>query len=775
MKKVDTDALLKHRFWIGLGVFGLLWLIVLLIGLITLGDKVDGPRKEVKSKKEAVTNLRDIKNENYTNLVHEKTEELEEQKKKVWAEAWKGQADLMFWPQNPRHPQTWEHLQKAGHFAEEIPPNDRSDYRESDMYAAQPQIALDGEYGIKARLWPIQAEGGDWSKLLRRATFKTENFPTNEEVWLAQEDVWVQNELVNVIAAALDSARRFEPVAIFRRIEIPRAELEGTAAAATAEGAAPAAATAPAPTTTSGADGAKKSNAIHQRFRNPHWQLDLVLEPDEKDKKLLVATTETTVSTFDGDPTQPIAGLDLLLEQRAANGPAPQHLIFEGKPDDRGRVALKKVLPLTGFSGNFDDFPLAVTLAGDKADAPPPEGMKRFRYRNPDWELELLVERKADGQYAVSGKSKVTNVNSEERTLPVSSAVFSIWQGRRGKIMEFHVPEEWLPWKNSIEIKNASDPFVYDESNPIEVYEIFSWDTCPIKRIDAIQLPGDFSFNSHRTANLVLKPATQFPPPEVPKEATAAGSSGGGFGGGPAGMGQGMGGGGGVGSGPGGGGGPDTSRTANGLVRNRYISVTEQVRHMPIALKLVVDQAHMQDVLTAVVNSKLRIQITQVQWKRAQGIKSMAAGESSGGNAAGGGSGGAAPGGRGPGLGGMGSGGGGRSSGSGPGSPSPGGGPGLGGRGSGSGPGAMGPGMGGMGPGLGGMGSGRGQGSGSGGAGSAASEDSDPNLVELAVYGIAALYERYPPRVPAKPEAGGTAAPGGQPGTPPAGGTAKGK
>src|SRR5689334_17026151 len=105
MAKVDKDALLKHRFWIGLGIFALIWLIVLLIALISLGDKVDAPRKEVKGKKDAVVGLKDIKNENFTSLVTEKKLELEEQKKKVWAEAWKGQADLMFWPHNTRHPQ----------------------------------------------------------------------------------------------------------------------------------------------------------------------------------------------------------------------------------------------------------------------------------------------------------------------------------------------------------------------------------------------------------------------------------------------------------------------------------------------------------------------------------------------------------------------------------------------------------------------------------------------------------------------------------------------
>jgi hypothetical protein len=499
------------------------------------------------------------------------------------------------------------------------------------------------------------------------------------------------------------------------------------------------------------------------RFRNPHWQLDLVLEPD--DKKVLTATTDTTVHTLDGDPAQALAGLDLLLEQRAAKPPQAQHLVFEGKPDDAGRVALKKPLPLPGFSPNLDDFPFAVTLAGDKADPPPAKG-QRVRFRNPDWELELLIEPLGGGNgFRISDKSKITNVSPTQRTLALNGAVFYIEQvlpgQNRRKVLEFNVPEEWLAWKNTTEIKKASDPFVYDESTPIQVYQLYSWDTSPIKQIDAIQLPGEYSFNSHRTSNLVLKPATQFPV-EAPKEASTTSGTGTG---GPSGPGSaGMGSGGPMGGM--GGSGPDTSKTPNGLVRNRYISVTEQVRHMPVAIKLVVDQAHMQDVLTAVVNSKLRIQITQVQWKRAQGIKSNIASDSGTGTGTGGGT--TPPAGTGPGVGG----GSGRS---GAGPLSPGSRGGLGGMGTGGpmggGPGAGGPaGMGGMGA----MGSRGGQntsGGGSGGATASAGEESDPNLVELAVYGIAALYERYPPRAPAKPDATGGTAAAGQPTAPASGGT----
>jgi hypothetical protein len=58
------------------------------------------------------------------------------------------------------------------------------------------------------------------------------------------------------------------------------------------------------------------------------------------------------------------------------------------------------------------------------------------------------------------------------------------------------------------------------------------------------------------------------------------------------------------------------STTENGLQRTRYIECSEQVRRMPIAIGVVIDQAHIQDFLAAVANSPLRIQTTQWHWQR---------------------------------------------------------------------------------------------------------------------------------------------------------------
>ena len=50
--------------------------------------------------------------------------------------------------------------------------------------------------------------------------------------------------------------------------------------------------------------------------------------------------------------------------------------------------------------------------------------------------------------------------------------------------------------------------------------------------------------------------------------------------------------------------------------RDRYLFVTEQSRHLPLAVTLNVDQSHLHEVLAAFANSRLRFQTTQVEFRR---------------------------------------------------------------------------------------------------------------------------------------------------------------
>jgi len=55
--------------------------------------------------------------------------------------------------------------------------------------------------------------------------------------------------------------------------------------------------------------------------------------------------------------------------------------------------------------------------------------------------------------------------------------------------------------------------------------------------------------------------------------------------------------------------------TLNGLEINRYTDVGDQVRHMPVAMAVVIDEEHLPELLAAFANSKLHIQITQYHWQ----------------------------------------------------------------------------------------------------------------------------------------------------------------
>jgi len=143
------------------------------------------------------------------------------------------------------------------------------------------------------------------------------------------------------------------------------------------------------------------------------------------------------------------------------------------------------------------------------------------------------------------------------------------------------------------------------ERGPIErVEQLLSWDLAAVKRIDEIGLGADAEVtpHSHRTFPIALKPFKE------EKKAVAAEVEVGGMP--PMGMPPGVlppagGGPGGLGGGkiiPGG--------------KNRYIEVSQQARRVPVVVSLIVDQQHVDRVQTSFANSKLRFLTTQVLMNR---------------------------------------------------------------------------------------------------------------------------------------------------------------
>jgi hypothetical protein len=378
---------------------------------------------------------------------------------------------------------------------------------------------------------------------------------------------------------------------------------------------------------------------------------------------------------------------------------------------------------------------------GDKKPQLPSGVVAQYVFKNPNWEMKLSLELNDKKQLIISGaRSSIKNINASKRTMALDKAQFQVTQGQAGAVL-FRIPAEYVLWNQEVPLRNDVSIDKFNKNSPIALEQVFDWNTSPIKRIDALVM----SYNSQRLANYALKMRKIDDTLQV--SAGSAGSTGGGKGFGLAGvtMPPTM-------SGP-----PPTTtsgtapaggdaaanlpdQTPNNLSRYRYLDVRDQVRWMPIGMVLVIDQSAMQDVLSAIANSKLRIQTTQVTWSHVGNVRSEKR-EASGGSplatpstgkkgageeVAGGAKGPSAPGlpGTAPGI---------------PGAP-----PGL--------------------PNFG--------GSGMIDTRRFSGNQEDPNLIELSVYGIASLYERYPPKAASAGSStttGSTPAPSPEPPKGPAG------
>jgi hypothetical protein len=645
--KFNKETLQKHGFWIGLGGFGVLWLVALMITMFS-GD--DAAKKAWDAAVAAVSGVKNPKTKEWQIPWNQHGDKFRSKKDEAWQSAWKVQAGMYNWPDgmgvNLLYPDD------AWGQSPERDIEERTKYR-STFYPQQ-------FAGLEERVAPVQFEGG-FDKVFPQQVWDGRRTPTREECWLAQEDFWVRREMLDIVRETLDAVARFQPIP--------------------------------------------------------------------------------------ADPKETL-------------------------PD--GVVA-------------------------------------RSRWRNADWELDLLVEKDPGhaSRKLISPRSKIKNLS--QRTLTLASAdgtrgiFFDIYQANKeqdGSLTRLDQPAPYrlrvagepLPPGRDTEFKSSSPVDRIDLTKPIVVYQVFSWETSPIRQIDKLEVAAHSSRTV--TAGLKVREDLKKLDPDPTEETPAAGAAGAGGvpgrpGGGPMtpgapgsgsgmpGSGSGMpdsrsgmpGGGqsggsgsGGFGSGGFGGGAlPADATKVNHISRERYMHVTPQCRHLPLVLRVVLDQDHVHELLTAVANSRLRIQITQIQESHVQNLLPAAAGGPAGPGA-------------GPGLGPM------PGSGAGVGPVGPGG-PKMAGPGPGPGPGGdgrprggssmppggirPGSGFGGSGgvpgrPGIGpggtptGPGGPVGPGMPTGRPDTATQAEENSALVELTIYGLASLYER--PRL--------TQAPGATPGAP---------
>lgn len=382
----------------------------------------------------------------------------------------------------------------------------------------------------------------------------------------------------------------------------------------------------------------------------------------------------------------------------------------------------------------------------DASNAKIPDTLLERAFLSRIWYVSLKVaQRPGDNRFVITGTLR--NMTDRLQLLGTGNMmVLNVWlsSAPNAQPIPFRIGGEFVAGGATVQIAQ-SDEHILPAGTPVEelakVEQAFDTRTVPIRRIDHLALGYRDSRYAAFPLQIPLFPA--FKKEADAATATATTTSDAAAGAAPMGGLPGIGGNKPSGPGPGGsGGGTEAAGVLEGGGsvagvldgnRRRYIDVTNQIRRMPVAITIIVDQAYMQDVLMAYANLPMRFQITQYHWQRYRGTLGSGSSGGTGGGSAGGGEGEIG----GPARGLEGSGGikFGSAGGPPPGGPGP--------MGIGPGPGGPIPGGGGpMGPPAG-FGPGGFGGSGGGSLTTFSDAQLSAGLVELTVYGIVSLYEKY--------------------------------
>jgi hypothetical protein len=219
---------------------------------------------------------------------------------------------------------------------------------------------------------------------------------------------------------------------------------------------------------------------------------------------------------------------------------------------------------------------------------------KVFAFTNPYWKLELTLSGPTKLEY------KITNLLSRRQRLDINFFV------RLNKSSEeepevLHVGGH--PPLNPRESHQGFKKLVGQP--PTGIYAVeqdINWETAAVKRIDEVHI-GSAGSHSHRTfpsgvKALKEKPVDKGKMKDMPKDFKGKMPE----------------------KFPGKGAGKDPAKAlTHGLFAERYMDVTPQARRLPVAVVLIVDQDHVDRVLFAFQNSPLRFLTTQVLMNRFPG------------------------------------------------------------------------------------------------------------------------------------------------------------
>ncbi len=216
--KEVVRQIIKYRFWISVGIAALFGLIAYFLGAGPVKAKADAETKKIvdaeKQVKLYATTATPTKD--YQPIVEEKTGVLTKDVNKAWKTLYDRQANLLTWPETVQ-----ERFRKWGRKFPENENQGRVNIAIVDYIAAyKDYVSM-----VFKTCKPFNFETGEGivvappeEALLRPASFSDEHLPGLSAIWAAQERLWIQRTLLEVVAQVNKNAKDWNSATI-RQIE----------------------------------------------------------------------------------------------------------------------------------------------------------------------------------------------------------------------------------------------------------------------------------------------------------------------------------------------------------------------------------------------------------------------------------------------------------------------------------------------------------------------------------------------------------------------------
>jgi hypothetical protein len=216
--KEVVRQIIKYRFWISVGFAALFGIIAYLVGASPVRAKAEAETKKIKDaetevKQYASTN---IPTKEYQPIVEEKTQVLTRDVNKAWKTLYDRQSPLLTWPDTVQ-----DRFQKWGRKWPETEDRGKVNLAIVDYIMAYKEYVT----MVYKTFKPFDFESGEGivvsppeEALLRPSSFSTEHLPGLSAVWSAQERLWIQRTVLEVVAQVNKNAKDWSSATV-RQIE----------------------------------------------------------------------------------------------------------------------------------------------------------------------------------------------------------------------------------------------------------------------------------------------------------------------------------------------------------------------------------------------------------------------------------------------------------------------------------------------------------------------------------------------------------------------------